>query len=1438
MTMAEPTDPVAAQPRRRRRGLRIALASLGGLLILLALALVFLPAIAAPIAKGYAERSFAADHAGRLEIGELDLAWRERQHVRRARLFDPEGQAVLEADVELPSLWQLLRGRGQSIGDVGIVASGDLVADAEGTTNLQRALAPTQPARERDPGEEGEPPSWREGLAGLRLELQLTSPRLTWSDERTRALGEPFAVEDLRASASIAPGAPLHLVATGDVRSGRPGRLQADVLVDDPLQPLDSATPPRVKATVEIEGFSTGLVDGLARLSGLLPELIGPEFRLSARAEGTPREGTLSLELEAERARAVLAGELREGVFVGREGAAVSVSLDPEPGVLDERIAPLLPAGIALAREAGSPPLALAVKELRLPLDALPGLGSGAAEPDLSGLRLDVEVSLGDWKLSDEALRAAESPLELRGAKLAARIDPSPEGAGLRASVSSSLAPSGSLEAELVAEDAAALARVDFAELSGALGPLRARVEARNVPVALIEAKLGQGELSEPMGDTVARLVLEATASLVPGEPRAPGAERDWRDLARRASAEARFELRTEGPLAGGGRGQVQQIAGTARLEPDAPLRLSAEGEITAERAPMHLDAAVEGALEREARPRVQLTARLERFPTALVDALANQEGRLVEWAGPQLSLEATADGTLESGTVQASLTAERARASVAGSLADGVFRGAQGGALTFELSPAQDTLRSLLAGALPEGVQAELEPPLTLAVSELVVPIRSALDAPAADRLAAVLPGLELELSARLAGLRYSDETLRESGTALELDDVRVEASVGKGEGPAPVDLALNAKLAGQAGGNLAFRVAATDALELARWSERRALPPVELSLSAQGMPVSLAQAYAGGAEALREALGERADLEATAKVSMPAGGALDAQLELKLAGQGEPLHVSAQATVEQPLETRAEGDLPPIDLAIEISGAGALAAALPEDLAPMAREALGERVALRVRNTPLERDRSDGARSSAFEAKLEAARVSLAAAGRIEGGVLRTGEGQRLELSLAPTTAMIERFVAPSLPQGASLEIPQDGGPLVLRASEVVLPLEGLLARSPAEPAGAAEAQPVEAAALLDGASASIELDLPRIVYRHPGEGQPTQVALGGIELRGRLDGREASADLTGAVEGTGGTGRLAFHAKAQDPLALFAAEPGAARGRIEVQGEAEGLPTALVDALARQEGLLVDVIGPQMTLSLQGAWPGEGEPVRASMHAEKATVRLEASMQEMVLASSPAQGGLLATVPLSPLFSERVVGKLVPLLVNVRKSDDAAPVLLEATEFRLPLDGDLRKLDATVKLELGQVSYQLLAGLGEMVPALAQSLSASATIEPLVVRIEAGVARYDRLPLPVAGGKQLEFRGKYDLVTTEFDITTQVPLAVIRQGAVRELDRVREYLGSDLKVPIEIKGTWKKPRIGIGKSFLDEVVKKAAAGALGRGLEELLGGKKKKD
>jgi hypothetical protein len=64
-------------------------------------------------------------------------------------------------------------------------------------------------------------------------------------------------------------------------------------------------------------------------------------------------------------------------------------------------------------------------------------------------------------------------------------------------------------------------------------------------------------------------------------------------------------------------------------------------------------------------------------------------------------------------------------------------------------------------------------------------------------------------------------------------------------------------------------------------------------------------------------------------------------------------------------------------------------------------------------------------------------------------------------------------------------------------------------------------------------------------------------------------------------------------------------------------------------------------------------------------------------------------------------------------------------------------------------------------------------------------------------------------------------------------------KELDKVREYLDPNLLVPIEIKGTWNKPKITLGREFMDKVVKKAAEGALKKGLFDLLDDQlKKKD
>src|SRR6185436_13241156 len=121
-----------------------------------------------------------------------------------------------------------------------------------------------------------------------------------------------------------------------------------------------------------------------------------------------------------------------------------------------------------------------------------------------------------------------------------------------------------------------------------------------------------------------------------------------------------------------------------------------------------------------------------------------------------------------------------------------------------------------------------------------------------------------------------------------------------------------------------------------------------------------------------------------------------------------------------------------------------------------------------------------------------------------------------------------------------------------------------------------------------------------------------------------------------------------------------------------------------------------------------------------------------------------------GLVATVGLGPVMNKRVVGKLVPTLVNVTKPSGAAPAKFSVDALRFPLDGDLRKLDGMVRVDLGEVNYSLFPKLAGFFNAPA---SASAfKIPALTVPIKKGVAGYSRLPVMI-GGREYIFSGTYD-------------------------------------------------------------------------------------
>lgn len=276
---------------------------------------------------------------------------------------------------------------------------------------------------------------------------------------------------------------------------------------------------------------------------------------------------------------------------------------------------------------------------------------------------------------------------------------------------------------------------------------------------------------------------------------------------------------------------------------------------------------------------------------------------------------------------------------------------------------------------------------------------------------------------------------------------------------------------------------------------------------------------------------------------------------------------------------------------------------------------------------------------------------------------------------------------------------------------------------------------------------------------------------------------------------------------------------------------------MPTGLVDALAGQQGLLLDVLGATIEVTLHSDAISQSDGTfTASMKSPQATVTCDrGGLKDGVLYLEKVGGNkeaVLARAGLTPLFSERVVGSLVPMVVDLQQPEGAPPVSVSVEELRMPLDADLSKLDALVRVNLGKVSYKLLPGLESL---LGGGGAKVVDVPEIRVPIQKGVASYAGLPIRI-GGRDYPFKGTFNLVDKSFKMETEVPLSVLGRKVSDKLDSFRDFLDPNMMVPLELRGTWKSPKLRVGDDFLKRVAEDALKRQGGSLLDGLL--KKKKN
>lgn len=650
---------------------------------------------------------------------------------------------------------------------------------------------------------------------------------------------------------------------------------------------------------------------------------------------------------------------------------------------------------------------------------------------------------------------------------------------------------------------------------------------------------------------------------------------------------------------------------------------------------------------------------------------------------------------------------------------------------------------------------------------------------------------------------------------------DVTLSAKLGGDAAAAPGALDVTASLRGAA---LAKPITLrAQVAELGPWLASLAqakpgaafAPPPRLTaaVALADVPTMLLESFAG-AGTLRTLIGDELDLDLDATVERAGADApLAARGKLR-AGPTAPLSADFDVELRELRENDPSiaGVLPLRSFVarIQAQGVASIASKLAPPSAAPWLTLVGDAMELDARldatngePTPVSISLASGVTRLALQGELHATRFVL------------PGDGLALSISELPPAVRAElgKFVPPTM------RVEPLGG-FAVRGRDLDLPIGG---------------SSLDPLAVLPLTSGDIELELGGLRYADASLDAAKQT----LELSGTRAtlalraGQPLTVRVAAALGGASG-GSVEATVTLADPAALARLSTDGFPP-VDADAKVVGLSTAALDAWTGRAGLVQDVLGATLDLELsaRGATARAGT-LAAKLSSPLASASLSGNLGEGLVFAPDEQRTELAFA-LTPLSSKRVVGSLVPMFVQVASAEPASRASLVLSKFKLPLDGDLSKLDGTITLDLGSVDFGFLPGIAELFgPALSRK---GQRLGPYALSIQGGVVSYDRLSIDV-GGKPIAFSGSCNLAKSEFALEVGIPLAYAGKSVTSKLDQYKSLLPADLEIPLTIKGAWTKPKIGIKDGFVEKLAEDALKGAVKGGLlDELLGGKKKK-
>jgi hypothetical protein len=260
-------------------------------------------------------------------------------------------------------------------------------------------------------------------------------------------------------------------------------------------------------------------------------------------------------------------------------------------------------------------------------------------------------------------------------------------------------------------------------------------------------------------------------------------------------------------------------------------------------------------------------------------------------------------------------------------------------------------------------------------------------------------------------------------------------------------------------------------------------------------------------------------------------------------------------------------------------------------------------------------------------------------------------------------------------------------------------------------------------------------------------------------------------------------------------------------------DINVKATKVPTQLVQSLMGTGIDLVQVLGPEMNAQIAGTGissTATGGKLDAQFTSTKASARL----------AGPVDQGALrvqSTTPLSFSLSEfeyKDQSKflaIIPLFANINKVRDLTgkvpASVVTSNDLTIPLDGDMRKLNGQLTVDVGQFQYELLSEVGTFFDLGKLKTRGSASVDRFLIDIRSGVATYKDARISLSN-IPINNQGSIDLVNNTLDVTTFIPTIGASAGLMGQLSNslgssLGKLTGDTLAIPLRTYGPIDNPK-----------------------------------